>query len=181
MLLLSPLSQPSVDCGIRLLLIISSPLHSRCRAAEVWMESASRTEKRNKGARPSDRKSEESCAFSDALSLLGRLGRLWGPSWRQPLGSSRGDEATRPERSRRRSETSNLQGRPRRHLQARRLSAAWFGSGPSSGSSGKDSAGSSRPNPTLGRDCLPGFGRSGAVPPSAGLFRCRAGSVTSSF
>ena len=108
------------------------------------MESASRTEKRNKGARPSDRKSEESCAFSDALSLLGRLGRLWGPSWRQPLGSSRGDEATRPEkRSRRRSETSNLQGRPRRHLEARRLSAAWFGSGPSSGSSG--SSGSSRP------------------------------------
>ena len=54
-----PSSQPSVDCGIRLLLIISSPLHSRCRAAEVWMESASRTEKRNKGARPSDRKSED--------------------------------------------------------------------------------------------------------------------------
>ena len=87
-----PSSQPSVDCGIRLLLIISSPLHSRCRAAEVWMESASRTEKRNKGARPSDRKSEESCAFSDALSLLGRLGRLWGsswgPSWRPSWGSS---------------------------------------------------------------------------------------------
>ena len=43
-----------------------------------------------------------------------------------------------------------------------------------------ESGGSSRPNPTLGRDCLPGFGRSGAVPLSAGLFRCRGGSVTSS-